>query len=240
MLAVSDHLLAAAREVEELHAGSLSVKSFLPAEREAQSGARQGAMERIAQRLKTSAASAAAQLRAIHGVDESAAVAIEHELEQRFVFRQPIDAPQAGMAGAATGAAMGASVDLLAGGLTLGAAAALGAIVGGGAAWVAAAWKNRASPTGATLVQLSDEMLEALLEAALLRYVATVHWARGYTEADARWKGEVQSRVQAERPLLAGYWSAARTQPPDRLVQPLAHELDRIAKAVLMHMYPQR
>jgi hypothetical protein len=88
-------------------------------------------------------------------------------------------------------------------------------------------------------VQLSDEMLEALLEAALLRYVATVHWARGWREVDARWKGAVTSRVQAERPLLAGYWSAARTQAPERLVQPLSHELERIARAVLMHIYPE-
>jgi hypothetical protein len=239
MLAVSDHLLAAARELEEVQAGTLSVKSFLPAQREVQLHARQGAIGRIVGRLETSAASAAAQLRRIHGVDDAAADALEHRLEERFVVQQPVDAPQAGMAGAATGAAMGASVDLLAGGLTLGAAAALGALVGGGAAYVAAAWRNRASPTGATVVQLSDEMLEALLEAALLRYLAVVHWARGYRDVDARWKTEVTQRVQAERPLLAGYWNTARTQAPDRLVQPLAHELERIARAVLMHIYPQ-
>jgi hypothetical protein len=197
-------------------------------------------MERIVRRLELSAASTAAQLRRIHGVDDSAAAAIEHSLEERFVVQQPVDAPQAGMAGAATGAAMGASVDLLAGGLTLGAAAALGALVGGGAAYIAAAWRNRASPTGATIVQLSDPMLEALAEAALLRYVAIAHWARGATEVDERWKAEVTSRVQAERPILAGYWNAARTQPADKLLQPLARELDRMTKAVLMHMYPQR
>lgn len=240
MLAVADHLLVAARELEEVQAGTLSVRSLLPAQREAQSQARQAAIERIVKRLETSAASAAAQLRRIHGVDEAAADALEHRLEERFVVQQPVDAPQAGMAGAATGAAMGASVDLLAGGLTLGAAAALGALVGGGAAYVAAAWRNRASPTGATVVQLSDEMLEALLEAALLRYLALVHWARGYPDIDARWKSEVTQRVQAERPLLAGYWNTARTQATDRLVQPLAHELERIGRAVLMHMYPER
>jgi hypothetical protein len=240
MLAVAEHLLAAARETEEVLAGTLSVKSLLPAEREAQSNARQAAMERIVRRLETSAASTAAQLRRIHGVDEGAAAALEHRLEERFVVQQPVDAPQAGVAGAATGAAMGASVDLLAGGLTLGAAAALGALVGGGAAYIAAAWRNRASPSGATIVQLSDPMLEALAEAALLRYVAIAHWSRGATEVDGRWKAEVTSRVQAERPILAGYWSAARTQPADKLLQPLARELERVAKAVLMHMYAQR
>jgi hypothetical protein len=240
MVAVADHLLFAARQVEEVQAGTLSARNLLPAEREAQSNAREAAMARIVQRLETSAASTSAQLRTIHRVDESAAAELEHSLSERFVVRQPVDASHAGMAGAATGAAMGASVDLLAGGLTLGAAAALGALVGGGAAWIAAAWKNRASPTGATIVHLSDEMLEALLEAALLRYVALVHWARGWPEVDARWKPEVTARVQAERLLIAGYWNAARTQPPDKLLQPLARELERIARAVLMHMYPER
>jgi hypothetical protein len=239
MLAVAEHLLAAAREVEEVHAGTLSVKSLVTAEREAQSRAREAAMERVVERLETSAASTAAQLRRIHGVDDSAGEALEHRLEERFVVQQPVDAPQAGVAGAATGAAMGASVDLLAGGLTLGAAAALGALVGGGAGYIAAAWRNRSTPTGATTVHLSDDMLEALLEAALLRYVAIVHWARGFPEVDVGWKGAVTARVQADRPVLAGYWSAARAHPADRMVRPLAQELDRIARAVLMHIYPE-
>jgi hypothetical protein len=238
MVAVADHLLFAAKQVEEAHAGTLSVKSLLPAERDAQAGVRQAAMEKIVKRLDESSASMSAQLRTIHGVDEAAAGALEHRLEERFLVQQPVDAPQAGMAGAASGAAMGASVDLLTGGLTLGTAAALGALVGGGAAYIAAAWKNRASPTGATIMQLSDDMLVALLEAALLRYVATVHWARGFPEPDARWKSEVTARVEPAKPLLSGYWSASRTQPADRLVQPLAQELDRIARAVLNHMYP--
>jgi hypothetical protein len=238
MVAVADHLLFAAKQVEEAQAGTLSVKSLLPAERDAQAGARQQAMEKIVKRLEASSAAMSAQVRTIHGVDEAAAGALEHRLEERFLVQQPVDAPPAGMAGAASGAAMGASVDLLTGGLTLGTAAALGALVGGGAAYIAAAWKNRASPTGATIVQLSDDMLVALLEAALLRYVATVHWARGFPEPDERWKSEVTARVEPAKPLLAGYWSAARSQPLDRLVQPFAQELDRLAHAVLNHMYP--
>jgi hypothetical protein len=170
-------------------------------------------------------------------VGDEAAPAIENRLEERFVVQQPVDASHAGVAGAATGAAMGASVDLLAGGLTLGAAAALGALVGGGAAFIAAAWKNRSSPSGATVVQLSDEMLDAIVEAALLRYVAIVHWARGFEDTDARWRAEVVARVQAQQGLLAGYWNTARTQPSaDRLVPPLAQELANLARAVLKHI----
>ena len=237
MTGVADHVLFAARQLEEVQAGQLSARNVLQAERESQSQAQQGAMKGIVERIDQSAQRLAAELRRIHGVGEDAAPGIEHQLEERFVVQQPVDASHAGMAGAATGAAMGASVDLLAGGMTLGAAAALGALIGGGAAMIGAAWKNRASPTGATIVQLSDEMLDALVEASLLRYVAIVHWARGVTEVDARWKTEVVARVQAQKPLLAGYWHTARTQPnPDRLVEPLARELENSARAVLNHI----
>ena len=237
MRAVADHALFAARQVEEVQAGSLSAKSFLAAEREQQATARQEAMARIVQRIDDSARLLATQLLRINGVQDEAAAAIEHRLEERFVVQQPVDASHAGMAGAATGAAMGASVDLLAGGLTLGAAAALGALVGGGAAFVAAAWKNRASPSGATLVQLSDEMLDALVEGALLRYVAVVHWARGVQEVQVEWKTQVTSRVQVQKPLLAGFWGTARTQPnAERLVPSLAQELAATARAVLKHI----
>ena len=239
MSVIAAHALFAARQVEEAQAGQLSARNLLPAEREVQANARQEAMKRIAGRIEVSAQKMAALLRQANGVGDDAAPVIEHRLEERFVVQQPVDASHAGVAGAATGAAMGASVDLLAGGLTLGAAAALGALVGGGAAFIAAAWKNRASPSGATLVQLSDAMLDAIVEAALLRYVAIVHWARGVEEPDARWRGEVVARVQAEKPLLAGYWNTARSEPnPDRLVPALAQQLDEAARAVLKHINP--
>ncbi|HEY8048471.1 MAG TPA: DUF3482 domain-containing protein [Ramlibacter sp.] len=239
MAAIADHVLFAARQVEEAQAGSLSARNLLPAEREAQASARQEAMKQIVQRIEASAQAMAAQLRQANGVGDEAGAELEHGLEERFVVQQPVDASHAGVAGAATGAAMGASVDLLAGGLTLGAAAAIGALVGGGAGFIAAAWKNRASPTGATLVQLSDEMLDALVEAALLRYVAVVHWARGVHDLDDGWKAAIHARVAQHKPLLAGYWNTARTQPnADRLVPPLARELEAMARAVLKHINP--
>jgi hypothetical protein len=237
MSIIAAHALFAARQVEEVQAGAISARSLLPAQREVQASARQEAMTRIAGRIETSAQNMATLLRQANGVGDEAAPAIENRLEERFVVQQPVDASHAGVAGAATGAAMGASVDLLAGGLTLGAAAALGALVGGGAAFIAAAWKNRSSPSGATVVQLSDEMLDAIVEAALLRYVAIVHWARGFEDTDARWRAEVVARVQAQQGLLAGYWNTARTQPSaDRLVPPLAQELANLARAVLKHI----
>jgi hypothetical protein len=243
MAAVAGHLLFAARQVEEVRSGALTVRNLMPTERQAQAEARQQAIAAITNRLDQSATEMFARLRQLHGVDETAAGSLQLKLEDRFVVQQSIDTPQAGMAGAATGAAMGASVDLLVGGLTLGAATALGALVGGSAAFIAAAWKNRASPSGGTLVQLSDEMMQAMVEAALLRYLAVAHYGRGPAGADADlrpcWKAKVMAAVETRKDLLIPFWGMVRTQPdPGKLTLALARELETIAGNVLAALYP--
>jgi len=236
---VAEHLLEAARQSQEVAAGALSVRSLLPAERQAQAAARQAATEAMLQRLRASAVRMFERLCELHSVPADEAPALQHRLQERFVVQQAVQQGQAGMAGAATGAAMGASVDLLVGGLTLGAAAALGALVGGGAGYLAAAWKNRATPGGATVVQPSDEMLLALAEAALLRYVAVVHHGRTDDALPARWTSDLGAAVQAQRERLAPLWAAARVEPdPARLVAAVARELEGITRQLLQAWYP--
>lgn len=244
MQAVAEHLLFAARQVEDVRTGALTVGNLVPAQRQAQAQARQQAMQAVVQRLDTSAAEMFSRLRELHGVSVGAQDELQSRLEEKFVVQQAVDMPQAGMAGAATGAAMGASVDLLVGGLTLGAATALGALVGGSAAFIAAAWKNRAAPGGGTLVQLSDEMMEALAQAALLRYLAVAHHGRGPAGAgdtlNPFWQRDVAAAVQAASARITPFWSAARTQPDaGRLAQALARELEAVARQVLAALYPE-
>ncbi|MCM2250770.1 MAG: DUF3482 domain-containing protein [Ramlibacter sp.] len=243
MSAVAQHLLFAARQVQEVPSAALSVKSLVnPAERQAQAQARQAAMDAVVERLQVSAAQLFATLRRLHGVEDAAAGALQLRLEEKFVVQQAVATPQAGLAGAATGAAMGASVDLVVGGLTLGAATALGALVGGSAAFIAAAWKNRATSSGATAVQLSDEMMQALVEAALLRYLAVIHYGRGGAGAADElrpfWKSDVVAAVEAQKGALAPFWSSARAQAGDAQAAVLARELETIARKLLNRLYP--
>lgn len=243
MAALAEHLLFSARQVQELPGSALSMKSLVSAsERQAQAQARQGAMDAVVGRLEQSTAQMFARLRTLHGIDDAAAGALQQRLEEKFVVQQAVDTPQAGIAGAATGAAMGASVDLLVGGLTLGAATALGALVGGSAAFVAAAWKNRSTSSGSTLVQLSDEMMQAMVEAALLRYLAVVHYGRGAAGAASElrpfWKSDVVAAVQARQAWLAPFWTAARAKSDDAQAPLLARELESIARKVLDTLYP--
>jgi hypothetical protein len=240
---MAEHLLYAARQVQEVPSGALSVKSLVsPAERQAQAQARQAAMDAVVRRLEVSAAEMFARLRVLHGIEDAAAGALQLRLEEKFVVHQGIDTPQAGLAGAATGAAMGASVDLVVGGLTLGAATALGALVGGSAAFIAAAWKNRSTASGATAVQLSDEMMQAMVEAALLRYLAVIHYGRGPAgagnELQPFWKNEVVAAAEPHKPWLAAFWASARAQPDDAQTTVLARELETVARKMLETLYP--
>jgi hypothetical protein len=213
-------------------------------ERQAQALARQAAMRAVVERLGRSAAEMYSALRSLHGVDSTMADELEEALEEKFVVHRPIDAPQAAMAGAAGGAATGASVDLLAGGLTLGAATALGALVGAGAAFIGAAWKNRSTPAGSSVVQLSDEMMRALVEAALLRYLAVAHHGRAAggagSEIQPFWKPDVVAVVENHSALLAPFWAAARAGPDAAQVAALARELQTIADRVLDTLYPHK
>jgi hypothetical protein len=241
MAAIAEHLIFAARQSEEVRSGALTVRHLIPSERQAQAQARQQAMDAVVQRLDHSAAQMFSRLRELHGVDEAAAPALQHRLQEKFVVQQSVDKPQAGMAGAATGAAMGASVDLLVGGLTLGAATALGALVGGSAGFIAAAWKNRATPTGNSAVQLSDEMLKAMVEASLLRYLAVAHHGRAAADLalEADWKTQVVLAVEAGEPVLTPLWSAARSQPDTgKLTLHLGRELEAVARRALGALYP--
>src|SRR5690606_10798386 len=129
-------------------------------------------------RLHEAEASHLADLLRLHDVD-APMVAVGAPLPgERFTVQAPLRSSEAGMAGAATGAAVGVGIDLATGGLTLGAAAALGAMIGGGAAFVGTAWRQWSGAPQDTVVQLNDEMLQALCEAALLHYLAVVHAGR--------------------------------------------------------------
>jgi hypothetical protein len=242
MAAAAEHLVYAARQSQEVPGSAVSAKSLVSAgERQAQAQARQATIDDVVARLDRSAAEMLARQRALHGIGEAAAGSLPHRLERKFVVQQGVDTPQAGIAGAATGAAMGASVDLLVGGLTLGAAAAIGALVGGSTAFIAAAWKNRGTAGGSTIVQLSDEMMEAMTEAALLHYLAAIHYGRraagAASELPSVWTADVAAAVARHKAALDRIWGIARAHPEQAVSEALAGELESITREVLQALY---
>ena len=244
MQLIATQLLDAAREVEEVHSALPYFKRLTSlADRQADGQARQNAIAAIVERLQRSAQKSHIQLLRLHGIDDAKGVLLEQRLEAKFDFQAPINATEAGLAGAATGAASGASIDLVTGGLTLGMATALGALIGGGAAFAGAAWKNRATPAGTTLVQLSDDMLQAMAAAALLRYLAIADFERsarviGSGETAALRESKVVAAVKAKKEISTRYWAEARAQQSQsQTTSALGGKLQKIMRLVLDDLY---
>ena len=243
MRLVALQLQDAAREVEEVP-GALPYFKRLTSlnDRQADAQARQDAIAAVAGRLQRSAQATHAELLRLHGIVDASGMPLEQALKAKFDFQAPINAGEAGLAGAATGAASGASIDLVTGGLTLGMATALGALIGGGAALAGAAWKNRATPAGKTLVQLSDEMLQAMAAASLLRYLAIADFGRGaganQPETAAMWERTVLAALEPKKETLARFWALARArQGQAQSADALGGELQIITRSVLGEVY---
>lgn len=246
---LANALCGAARLQETAQDAPLSARHVVSAgERQMYADGKQTAMNSAMTALELQAGQTTTALLNLYGAHFGGAGWSGQALPDKFVVHNAVNASQAGMAGAASGAAMGVSLDLLVGGLSLGAGAALGALVGGSAAWASAAWKNRSAPSGATVVQLSDPMLRALVEAQLLRYLSVIHLGRLVPDVAAgavppEWTAAVMHIVEGATDPLAPIWAAARRLGPDAadasdVTEPLATMLAELTQAVLHHLYP--
>jgi len=240
-------LVAAARDTETVGDASAirSALGTLGLTRSASEAARDKAMGAIAARLSRAGAQVTARLLALHGLQGSAAAPLNQRLRENFAFTAPVDVKQAGLLGAiASGAATGASADLLAGGLTLGGGMLVGAVVGA-AAFAGAAWGfNKAKGADHATARLTDEFLLALVSADLLRYLAIIHFGRGrgdYVEGEAPafWRDEVMAVVQARGAALQRIWARARDEAePQPATAELARVLEDACLQILRKLYP--
>ena len=204
------------------------------------------AMNVLMTRLDNSIFSTTASLLALHRLAAGAARKINERVHQGFVVRAPVDQKQAGLLGAAlSGAATGLSADLIAGGMTFGAGALLGGLVGAltfsGAAWVF----NASTDRNQSRVSFSDEFLRNLLTASLLRYLAVAHFGRGRgnfveSEAPAFWQREVEAALALHQIELDEALRVLRAPgAPDAAVANFSTLLARLASHILTRLYPQ-
>jgi hypothetical protein len=211
-------------------------------EQKRQDAAMAGLVERLERRIGDTTVG----LLRLHRLDPGDAGRINARVRENFAVRAPIDKAQAGLLGAVvSGAATGLSADLMAGGLTLGGGALLGAIVGAltmaGAAWGFNTTTDRDRPT----VQFADPFLRTLLVGSVLRYLAVAHFGRGrgnFVEGEAPpfWQAEVERSVAMHEAELAPLWKAVRGAPDEAAAAaPVQALLGQVMGQTLAHLYPE-
>jgi hypothetical protein len=203
------------------------------------------AMAALVERLERRIGDTTVGLLRLHHLDAGEAGRINARVRENFAVRAPIDKAQAGLLGAVvSGAATGLSADLMAGGLTLGGGALLGAIVGAltmaGAAWGFNTSTDRQHPS----VQFADPFLRTLLVGSVLRYLAVAHFGRGrgnfvQGEAPPFWQAEVEHSVAAHETGLAELWKTVRSAPDKAAAEPAVEALlGTVIADTLERLYP--
>lgn len=172
------------------------------------------AMAALATRLDRAVRENTDRLIALHGLSGRASQQILARLAGQFDVAQPLDARKTGIIGGlVSGALGGLAADLSAGGLTLGAGALIGGILGAFGVGGATRAINAFRGTEQGRVRWGREFLSQRVRAALLRYLAVAHYGRGrgaWAEAEypPHWLALVEGVVAARQAELDAAWSA--------------------------------
>jgi hypothetical protein len=203
----------------------------------------------LATRLDTQVRAATEELVRLHGLSGNATQEVLQRLGQQFSVRRPVDADKASvLGGLVSGALGGLAADLGAGGLTFGAGALVGGVLGAfGARGIARAY-NLARGSEDGTVRWSTEFLESRCAAALMRYLAVAHFGRGRGDfvaglAPAHWQETVNEAVRVRRAQLQSVWTVAHEADADHsntdtTAAALLPIVTASAREVLSDLYP--
>jgi hypothetical protein len=202
------------------------------------------AMQALAGRADARIRAATDRLIALHGLAGSAAAEIQSRAAADFVVDAAADAGKVSVIGAAVSGALGGlAADLAAGGLTFGAGALVGGILGAAGARGLAQAYNLMRGAETSTVRWSSAVLTKLVAAAALRYLAVAHFGRGRGEFVAaehpgHWRPAVEAAAAGRAEALAGSWAAAgRGDSPAALAQLLQPIVGSLLREVLAVLY---
>jgi hypothetical protein len=215
------------------------------------------AQQALAARLDKAVRRATGQLVSLHGLTGKATEEVLQRMGQQFSVERPADADKASvLGGIVSGALGGLAADLGAGGLTFGAGALIGGLLGAfGARGLAKAY-NLARGSRSSVVRWSSDFLTGRLAAAVMRYLAVAHFGRGRGDfvagaAPAHWLEAVNGALEKRRAHLESVWSGARAAgepqagtPPAAdaglqiTIAQLAPPVAAIVREVLTRLYP--
>jgi len=206
------------------------------------------AMRELAGRLDRDLADTTDRLIALHGLDGSAARAINHRLAEHFAQHAPVNVGMvAGWGGAAAGALAGLHADIASGGLTLGGGLLVGALIGAlGGAGVASA-VNKVRGVEQASVEWSAMALDRLATTLVMTYLGVAHHGRGRgawfaAEQPMQWEQALAAPLAAQSTTLRAACerlraSAPQLPPPDATAS-LRDALEVAVRETLETLYP--
>ena len=223
---------------------------------DADSSPQASAMAALADRLDAEVRRSTEALIQLHGLDGRATGDVLDKLARHFAKREPVSEGRAALwGGLVTGALAGLKADIASGGLTMGGGLLAGGVLGALGAAGAARGVNRVRGLGRSQLAWDDRVIGALLQSALLGYLAVAHHGRGrgaWQQADppAAWVDAVDAALAAQQPALQALWqqrpgwledaappsappSAATSAAPAPADQPAA--LQQLLQALLCH-----
>jgi hypothetical protein len=204
------------------------------------------AMEKLGERLDAQVRQGTDRLIALHGLSGRAAQEILQRVAGQFAVNKRADVGSSGVIGGVMSGALGGLVaDLAAGGLTFGAGALIGGLLGAlGGSGIAHAYNlSRGERDGQ--VSWSADFLVERFDAALLRYLAVAHFGRGrgewvQGEYPPYWQGVVSAATATRRDALLQVFAAieAGDASAPELAAALEPLLAAAASDVLVELYP--
>ena len=220
------------------------------------------AQKALAEQLDAEVRASIGELIALHGLEGRAQGEITLRLATHFETRLRLDEGKAALwGGMVSGALVGLKADILSGGLTLGGGLIAGGLIGALGAAGLARCVNLVRGTDRSWVAWNAEALDAMLEAALLRYLAVAHFGRGrgewaQGESPAHWRETIQRALAPHREALAILWRERDTgaapvgargevsrrggaqDTPAQTAAALEHVLTAAVAAALNELYP--
>ena len=185
----------------------------------------------------------------LHGLDGQVQAEILSRLATHFETRLRLDEGKAAVwGGLVTGAIAGLKADVLSGGLTLGGGLIAGGLLGALGAAGLARCVNLVRGTDQSWLAWNAESLDAMVDAALLRYLTVAHFGRGRGdwvegESPPHWKETTRQALAPQRDTLAALWASRDARSDDaeesaRLSTALALAVRGAAATALQWLYP--
>jgi GTPase SAR1 family protein len=249
MQALADQIAAAAVDAERVEERDIQGKArawigAMATGMESSDPGLERAQTDLAGRLDSHIRSTTAKLVQLHGLTGRATDEVLKRMGREFAVDRPADADKASvLGGLVSGALGGLAADLGAGGLTFGAGALIGGVLGAfGARGLAKAY-NLARGANTGTVRWSREFLFARVAAALMRYLAVAHFGRGRGEfvsgvAPAHWQEAVQEALGRRRAGLDAVWAGTSSTSQVVTAAALLPLVTASAQEVLIHLYP--